>query len=643
MFQNGEFNSLFEGGHNTTPFEFDTLADTDETTVAADLDQTFASVAPAQPADAATAFYPHAAVPPNSLLQYNLDGSYFQRGPDGLMRPVSFMPMPPVSMFPPFLPHQYMMPQPQYKYPDPQYFATAPPMPTNDIYEGHVAAPIAAPRPRLDNYYDTSKRTAAEADLDEAEYAPRQSKRAKNCVCRSKSTIPKPPNAFILYRQANSATLVAKGMGSRKVSEVLGRKWKSESTQVKTRFQAKADQAASEHKRLYPDWKPVHGKKSGDESCTCGAFEANRAAEPPVPKQQRPIRACTCNPVTDSVKIPRPKNAFFLYRSHHAVQLNADGLNNQDISRNLGAQWRNETAEVKVHFYDLAQAEKEKHKEMYPDYKYNPKKGPSKCTCGAYEPSRGAAQPKDADGRFASTVENNDNRPSRKTARKAQPNQAPTAVMVTPDSPVLEDIDFGFSIPEQNAEAAATYNSLKRRRSSTTAVAPAPKRRSSRLSAKSISYSEADQEALFQPDGSSRPEPIDTSAANLAFSPPGNLFDPDGLDFDFKTPDLFEFDDAVWSSRSRSSSKASPKSGRSPEGISSKARKASSAKSSRASSMASLFGSSRRSSRRTSAKGSASQPKPGMKQIYKYKGTWYDVLGNENPEWIEETKWVEED
>ncbi|EIN09826.1 sox transcription factor 8, partial [Punctularia strigosozonata HHB-11173 SS5] len=69
--------------------------------------------------------------------------------------------------------------------------------------------------------------------------------------------------------------------------------------------------------------------------------------------------------------IPRPVNAFILFRSH----LNATefaGSNNRELSKVAGERWRAMSDEEKRKFVLGAEVEKAKHAEMYPGYKYTP-------------------------------------------------------------------------------------------------------------------------------------------------------------------------------------------------------------------------------------------------------------------------------
>ncbi|KAF1929265.1 uncharacterized protein M421DRAFT_100396 [Didymella exigua CBS 183.55] len=87
----------------------------------------------------------------------------------------------------------------------------------------------------------------------------------------------------------------------------------------------------------------------------------------------RSPHVCLCQP---EPKIPRPRNAFILYRQHHQQTIirRNPGLNNPDISKIIGEKWKAESDEEKKIWQDLAQEEKARHHEQYPDYRYQPRR-----------------------------------------------------------------------------------------------------------------------------------------------------------------------------------------------------------------------------------------------------------------------------
>ncbi|KNG82139.1 putative HMG box protein [Aspergillus nomiae NRRL 13137] len=82
---------------------------------------------------------------------------------------------------------------------------------------------------------------------------------------------------------------------------------------------------------------------------------------------------CLCQP---DPKIPRPRNAFILYRQHYqaAVVAQNPGLANPDISKIIGEQWRRLPQETKDEWKALAEEEKARHQQQYPEYRYQPRR-----------------------------------------------------------------------------------------------------------------------------------------------------------------------------------------------------------------------------------------------------------------------------
>ncbi|KAL2184859.1 hypothetical protein L209DRAFT_744144 [Thermothelomyces heterothallicus CBS 203.75] len=100
-------------------------------------------------------------------------------------------------------------------------------------------------------------------------------------------------------------------------------------------------------------------------------------------------RICLCTPAP---KIPRPRNAFILYRQHHqarVVQQNPR-LANPEISKIIGEQWRAESEEAKSQWKLLAEEEKQRHQRQHPDYRYQPRRGNK---VGSLHPSRPTSTP----------------------------------------------------------------------------------------------------------------------------------------------------------------------------------------------------------------------------------------------------------
>ncbi|KAL8915098.1 MAG: hypothetical protein Q9171_000401 [Xanthocarpia ochracea] len=86
-----------------------------------------------------------------------------------------------------------------------------------------------------------------------------------------------------------------------------------------------------------------------------------------------PSSICLCQP---DPKVPRPRNAFILYRQHHQARVVAQnpGLANPEISKVIGDHWRQAPPDIKQHWKNLAEEEKIRHQRQYPDYRYQPRR-----------------------------------------------------------------------------------------------------------------------------------------------------------------------------------------------------------------------------------------------------------------------------
>lgn len=152
-----------------------------------------------------------------------------------------------------------------------------------------------------------------------------------------------------------------------------------------------------------------------------------------------------------TAKIPRPPNAFILYRQHHQPEIKAtypDFCNNdictsthpQQTNRLtppailLGKQWRDETDAVKAHYKAQAEELKRKHARDHPDYQYSPRR-PS-------EKKRRASSrqyPK-----HAKMLGQNESQ------SQSQSPPSTAGVGSNASTPVLQQLPGGFNVPSQN-------------------------------------------------------------------------------------------------------------------------------------------------------------------------------------------------
>ncbi|RHZ46548.1 hypothetical protein Glove_615g21 [Diversispora epigaea] len=77
-------------------------------------------------------------------------------------------------------------------------------------------------------------------------------------------------------------------------------------------------------------------------------------------------------------KIPRPQNAWVLFRKDYEankrIQFPDQLFKMKTVSVNAGDEWKIQSSQVKIYFEILSKLARAKHKIMYPDYKYTPKR-----------------------------------------------------------------------------------------------------------------------------------------------------------------------------------------------------------------------------------------------------------------------------
>ncbi|KAK9354454.1 hypothetical protein V1523DRAFT_425100 [Lipomyces doorenjongii] len=95
--------------------------------------------------------------------------------------------------------------------------------------------------------------------------------------------------------------------------------------------------------------------------------------QPVHPAQHGVPNICLCPQVA---RVPRPRNAFILYRQHHHASVVAEhpGKTNPEISKIIGEQWRQLSPDEKAVWQKLGDEEKKSHLERFPDYRYQPRR-----------------------------------------------------------------------------------------------------------------------------------------------------------------------------------------------------------------------------------------------------------------------------
>lgn len=93
---------------------------------------------------------------------------------------------------------------------------------------------------------------------------------------------------------------------------------------------------------------------------------------------------CTCK--SNQNRIPRPRNAFILFRQKYHQSVLDEGSvirTNPEVSRELGRRWRALSKEEKEHWNTLAEEEKQNHAKKYPGYRYTPRRNGKSKNCPA--------------------------------------------------------------------------------------------------------------------------------------------------------------------------------------------------------------------------------------------------------------------
>ncbi|KAJ7472554.1 high mobility group box domain-containing protein [Mycena latifolia] len=101
---------------------------------------------------------------------------------------------------------------------------------------------------------------------DEVDDAPRGGRGGRAAVRRAPSYIPRPPNAFILFRSSfiRSQNVPGRVEGNHStLSKIIGKYWHALPPAERARWEDKARAAQAEHRRRYPDWRfrPGNGKR----------------------------------------------------------------------------------------------------------------------------------------------------------------------------------------------------------------------------------------------------------------------------------------------------------------------------------------------------------------------------------------------
>ncbi|OLL25561.1 Transcription factor ste11 [Neolecta irregularis DAH-3] len=157
--------------------------------------------------------------------------------------------------------------------------------------------------------------------------------------------------------------------------------------------------------------------------------------------------------------VKRPLNSFMLYRRDKQSEIPT--TNHQSISRIIGALWRNESADTKAYYADLAAKERDKHLKDFPNYKFSPKKNKKQKTIIKRSPSRTRDADRAFERQFVASVTGDDkllDDPSGRKKRRKLDSYSSNPGLATPPT---FDSPFAFDDPHtSHPYGLASYDTI---------------------------------------------------------------------------------------------------------------------------------------------------------------------------------------
>ncbi|KEF54969.1 uncharacterized protein A1O9_08621 [Exophiala aquamarina CBS 119918] len=144
----------------------------------------------------------------------------------------------------------------------------------SQLYQGSSSEPLST---------DASPEASADPSLD----GPDLTEAVPMRLPGKKSKVPRPPNAFILYRQSNHPILKAEmpALTNNQISVILGKQWKAESEEVKDRFRVMAELLKTKHAAENPGYQYAP-RKPGEKK---RRMTARKSAQLQSTKQQNTL------------------------------------------------------------------------------------------------------------------------------------------------------------------------------------------------------------------------------------------------------------------------------------------------------------------------------------------------------------------
>ncbi|PWW71867.1 hypothetical protein C7212DRAFT_367078 [Tuber magnatum] len=126
------------------------------------------------------------------------------------------------------------------------------------------------------------------------------------CLCQQPARIPRPRNAFILFRQHNQAAVVAKhpGKPNPEISKIIGEMWRESSQEAKNLWQRHADEEKKKHLARYPEYR-YQPRRNGKKNPPAGAGGSGSASGGAISPPLETAICSTCGGRTGSLSTPQ--------------------------------------------------------------------------------------------------------------------------------------------------------------------------------------------------------------------------------------------------------------------------------------------------------------------------------------------------
>lgn len=170
--------------------------------------------------------------------------------------------------------------------------------------------------------------------------------------------------------------------------------------------------------------------------------------------------------------IPRPRNAFIIFRSFYIHGCTSAGEGQQnELSKQAGKLWNRLTEKEKAPFVERADTEKKQHQAMYPNYIYSPGRGAARRKGGIVTKNTGGPKRKPSAASSSTSSSSTSSEPTFPEIPFAEPTKRPLRVAAqraiekflqphsmspTPEleSPMLENSELTYPEPATPEEDA---------------------------------------------------------------------------------------------------------------------------------------------------------------------------------------------